>query len=115
MTSTSARSCRPGCRPRSDARAGDGLVLFADNFARIVVLCYLTAPPQAFAPLMPNTSIPSFLAPTAVATFNLPWPPGTPAGNYTFVLFSTPPGAFADGNVGPTDITALAVGVLQAQ
>ncbi len=94
--------------------AGDGLVLFADNFARIVVVCYLSASPQSFAPLLPNTGIPAALPPTAVVNFGLPWPAGTPAGNYTFVLFSTPPGAFADGNVGPTDITALALGALRA-
>jgi hypothetical protein len=28
--------------------------------------------------------------------------------------FATPPGAFADGNVGPTDLTDLRLDVLQA-
>ncbi len=104
----------PGLSTSLGCPAGDGLVLFADNFARIVVLCYLTAPPETFAPLVANSAVPAALPPTAVANFGLPWPAGTPAGNYIFVLFSTPPGAFSDGNVGATDITALAIGILQA-
>jgi hypothetical protein len=37
-----------------------------------------------------------------------------PAGTFTFLIFVTPPGAFADGNVGPTDLTALVLDALQA-
>ena len=94
--------------------AGDGVVFFADGFARTVVLCYLTASPQSFAPLFAGRVIPAFLPPTAVTTFGVTWPAGIPGGTFTFVILTTPPGAFADGNVGPTDITALVLDALQA-
>ena len=94
--------------------AGDALVFFADAFARTVVLCYLTASPQSFAPLFAGMTIPAFLPTTAVASFGLTWPANIPAGTFTFLIFATPPGAFADGNVGPTDLTALRLDVLQA-
>jgi subtilisin family serine protease len=92
---------------------GDGLVLFADAFARVVVVCYTTAPPQSFAPLFANTDIPAALAPTSIGSFNVAWPAGIPGGTYTFAAFATPPGAFADGNIGPTDLTALVLDALQ--
>ena len=44
----------------------------------------------------------------------LEWPADIPAGSFTFLVFATPPGAFADGNVGPTDLTDLRLDVLQA-
>jgi subtilisin family serine protease len=94
--------------------AGDGLVFFADGFARTVVLCYTTASPQSFAPLFASMAIPAFLPPTAVGNFGLTWPPNIPAGTFTFVILTTPPGAFTDGNIGPIDITALVLDALQA-
>lgn len=94
--------------------AGDGLVLFADAFARVVVVCYTTAPIQSFAPLYTNRAIPAALAPTSIASLNLVWPANVPGGTYTFAGFATPPGAFADGNFGPTDLTALVLDALQA-
>ena len=42
--------------------AGDALLFFADAFARTVVLCYLTASPQSFAPLFASMAIPALLA-----------------------------------------------------
>jgi hypothetical protein len=50
--------------------------------------------------------IPAHLSPTAVASFGL-MAADIPAGSFTFLVFATPPGAFADGNVGPTDLTDL--------
>ena len=94
--------------------AGDGLLFFADAFTRTVVLCYLTASPQSFAPLFASMTIPAHLPTTAVANFGLTWPADIPAGTFTFLIFATPPGAFADGNVGPTDLTDLRLDVLQA-
>ena len=58
--------------------------------------------------------IPAYLPPTAVASFGLTWPAGIPAGTFTFLIFTTPPGAFVDGSVGPTDLTALVLDTLQA-
>jgi subtilisin family serine protease len=94
--------------------AGDALLFFADAFARTVVLCYTAASPQSFAPLFASMTIPAFLPTTAVTSFGLTWPTGIPAGTFTFLILVTPPGAFADGNVGPTDITALVLDALQA-
>ena len=64
--------------------AGDGLVFFADSFARTVVLCYATASPQSFAPLFASMAIPAFLPTTAVASFGVTWPADIPAGTFTF-------------------------------
>ena len=94
--------------------AGDALLFFADAFTRTVVLCYLTASPQSFAPLFARMTIPAHSPTTAVDTFGLTWPADIPAGSFTFLVFATPPGAFADGNVGPTDLTDLRLDVLQA-
>jgi subtilisin family serine protease len=104
----------PALSPGLGCPAGDGLVFFADNFARTVVLCYLTASPQSFAPLFAGMAIPALLPPTAVANFAVTWPAGIPAGTFTFVTFTTPPGAFADGNLGPADLTALVLDAVQA-
>jgi hypothetical protein len=94
--------------------AGDALLFFADSFAATVVVCYMTASPQSFAPLFASMVIPAFLPPTAVASFALTWPAGIPAGTFTFVSLTTAPGAFADGNVGPTDLSALVLDALLA-
>ena len=94
--------------------AGDGLLFFADAFARTVVLCYTTASPQSFAPLFASMVIPAHLPTDRRRNFGLTWPADIPAGTFTFLIFATPPGAFADGNVGPTDITALVLDTLQA-
>jgi len=94
--------------------AGDALLFFADNFAETVVVCYTTAAPQSFAPLFASMVIPAFLPQTAVTSFGVTWPAGIPAGTFTFLIFTTPPGAFADGTVGPTDLTALVLDALQA-
>ena len=94
--------------------AGDALLFFADAFARNVVLCYLTASPQSFVPLFAGRAIPAHLPTTAVDSFGLTWPADIPAGTFTFLVFATPPGALADGNVGPTDLTDLVLDALQA-
>jgi len=78
------------------------------------VVCYTTAAPQSFAPLFASMVIPAFLPQTAVTSFGVTWPAGIPAGTFTFLIFTTPPGAFADGTVGPTDLTALVLDALQA-
>ena len=67
--------------------AGDALLFFADAFARTVVLCYLTASPQSFAPLFASMAIPAYLPTTAVDSFGLTWPADIPAGTFTFLIF----------------------------
>jgi len=94
--------------------AGDALIFFADSFARVVVVCFTTASPQTFAPLFSNMAVPAASPPTPVSGFSVLWPADVPGGTYTFIIFTTPPGAFADGNVGPADLSALAVDTLQA-
>jgi subtilisin family serine protease len=94
--------------------AGDALLFFADNFAETIVVCYTSASPQSFAPLFANMVIPAFLPLTAVTSLGVTWPAGIPGGTFTFLIFATPPGAFVDGNVGPTDLTALVLDALQA-
>jgi hypothetical protein len=58
----------------------------------------------------PNT-FPRFLASTTLSRtttlFSIVWPNGAPSGVYTFAAVATPPGALADGVLGPTDIAAL--------
>jgi hypothetical protein len=88
--------------------AGDGLVLFADAFTRTVVLCYFSAPSTAFAPLFTNRAIPTAEAPRSIANITFTWPTDGAGGIYMFAVFATPPGAFADGNFGATDITSVA-------
>ena len=88
--------------------AGDGLVLFADAFTRTVVLCYFSAPSTAFAPLFTNRAIPAAEAAGSVANITFTWPTDGAGGSYMFAVFATPPGAFADGNFGATDITSVA-------
>lgn len=78
------------------------------------VLCAATASPQTFPPLFPSVSIPvAFPLLTIPGFLSVVLPAGIPAGNYTFAIFTTPLGAFADGNVGPTDISAVASDQLQ--
>ena len=43
--------------------------------------------------------------------FSLPWPPGVPAGTYTFAVLTTPAMAFAHGAI---DITAFTEAGLEA-
>jgi subtilisin family serine protease len=94
--------------------AGDAVLFVTDSFSSFAVRCTATAAPQTFPALFPNVSIPVALSLTAVpGFFSTVLPVDTPAGSYTFAIFTTPPGAFADGNVGPTDIPAFASDQLQ--
>jgi len=94
--------------------AGDAVVFLTNALASSTVLCAATASPQAFPPLFPNVSIPvAFPLLTIPGFLSVVLPAGIPAGNYTFAIFTTPLGAFADGNVGPTDISAVASDQLQ--
>ena len=88
---------------------GDGVVFLFNGFLSAAFPCVNTAPPQSFPALVANVLIPAALPPVSIPNvFSIVWPLGAPPGSYTFAIFSTPPGAFLDGNVGPGDITAAA-------
>jgi hypothetical protein len=93
--------------------AGDAVVFLANGFA-ITVLCSATAPPQQYAPLYGNRVFPASTPSSPISTFSVVWPPGMAAGTYTFAIFTASPGAFADGNVGAADVTAVALDSLEA-
>lgn len=94
--------------------AGDAVVFLTNALSSSTVLCAATASPQTFPPLFPSVSIPvAFPLLTIPGFLSVVLPAGIPAGNYTFAIFTTPLGAFADGNVGPTDISAVASDQLQ--
>ena len=95
--------------------AGDAVVFVTNGFASFVVRCVNTAPPQSFPALFSNVSIPAALPLTTILNFfSLVWPAGIPGGTFTLAIFMTPPMAFADGSVGPTDISAFATDSFQA-
>lgn len=86
--------------------AGDGVAFLGSAFAP-AIRCTTTAPPQTFPPLLSNVAIQGGLPATTIAGFySFVWPEAVPSGLYEWIIFATPPGAFADGNVGPTDISA---------
>lgn len=89
--------------------AADAVVFLANAFASFAVRCVNTASPQDFPPLFSNVLIPGgFPQVTIPNFFSLIWPAGIPGGPFTVAIFMTPPLAFADGIVGPTDISAFA-------
>jgi hypothetical protein len=98
---------------------GDALIFLSNSFASSAVKCVqsASAQPQTFPALARNVSLPAFLAPPVpipnILSFS--WPPGLPPGNYSFAIFTTAPNAFADGNVGPADITAAGVDTLEGK
>jgi subtilisin family serine protease len=94
--------------------AGDAVLFFTNALSNFSVRCVATASPQTFEPLFPNVTIPVALPLVTIPGFlSIVLPAGTPAGNYTFAILMTPPGAFADGTVAPTDISAFASDQLQ--
>jgi len=95
--------------------AGDALVFVADGFSSLTVVCAGTASPSSYAALYRDVPFPAAFPPVAVPNFlTLPWADGSTPGSYTFIIFTTPPGAFADGAIGPTDISAFALDSLKA-
>jgi subtilisin family serine protease len=94
--------------------AGDAVLFVTNAFSNFAVRCTATAAPQTFPALFENVSIPVALPFTFVpGFFGTVLPAGALAGSYTFAIFTTPHGAFADGIVGPTDISAFASDQLQ--
>ena len=95
--------------------AGDAVAFATEGFASIVVRCSGTASPQSFPPFVRGLTIPASPTPTALPGLTFPWPAGLAPGTYTFALVATPPNAFADGVIGPTDITTFKLDPLQSQ
>lgn len=94
--------------------AGDAVVFFTNALSSVTVRCVATASPQTFPALFSNVPIPAAFPLVTIPGFlSIVLPAGTPAGTYTFAILMTPPGAFADGNVGPADISAFASDQLQ--
>jgi hypothetical protein len=63
-----------------------------------------------------NVSFPAALPPVAIPKiFSFNWPGGLAPGSYTFAIFTTPPNAFADSNIGPADITAAGGDVIEGK
>ena len=89
--------------------AGDALVFLTHAFAGVVTRCLSTAPPQTFVPVVENMSIPASSTTTTPNFFSFVWPRGLPPGVYSFAIATTLPMAFADGNIGLADISAVAV------
>jgi subtilase family protein len=93
---------------------GDALIFLSNAFASSAVMCVQSAQSVNFPALARNLALRAFLAPPVpipdILSFS--WPPGLPPGNYSFAIFTTAPSAFADGNVGPADITAAGVDTL---
>ena len=89
--------------------AGDAVVFVTNALSSFTVRCTATTPPQNFPPLFPSVSLPAAFPLVSVPGFlSVAFPAGTPAGTYTFAIFTTPLGAFADGTIGAADISAVA-------
>jgi hypothetical protein len=94
----------------------DAVIFLADAFRSTAIRCVQTAPPQTFPPLARNVSFPGALPPvTLPKILSFGWPGGLPPGSYTFAIFTTPPNAFADGNIRTADITAGGVAILEGK
>jgi mannan endo-1,4-beta-mannosidase len=92
----------PAAGPRFGCPGGDALVFVINGFTGFAVSC-LSSPASTFQPLARN------VAPSAMQdlTWSFVWPADLPAGNYTFFLALTRPGAFADGSIDAGDVLAL--------
>ena len=94
--------------------SGDAVVFFTNALSSVTIRCAATTPPQDFPPLFPSVSLPAAFPLVSVPGFlSVAFPAGTPAGTYTFAIFTTPLGAFADGTIGAADISAFASDQLQ--
>jgi len=81
-------------------------IAFIFNGGSAVTLSCATSPPNTFPRYVASTTLPT------ATLFSLVWPPEAPPGTYIFAAVATPPGALADNVLGPTDILALPIFVL---
>ena len=82
------------------------LVLITNGGSTFTLSCS-ASPPNTFPRFLASTT----LSRTATLV-NIGWPPEAPPGVYTFAAVATPPGALADGVLGPTDIVGIAAAQL---
>ena len=91
---------------------GDPVVFFVNNRTATVPTC-LTAPPQTFPPLFQKLALPANLPLTTLTDFlSVVWPRGATGGTYTVFVALTPPGAFAEGRLVPSALSAFATATL---
>ena len=89
---------------------GDALILAAGSATNLVIRCPALVPPQPLPSLASGVAIPAGLPATVVSPLlSVAWPGGLPPGPYTFTLFTTAPGAFAD-RATSSDISGSASG-----
>jgi Laminin B (Domain IV) len=77
-------------------------LVFLTNAGFGLTLACLSNPPNTFPRFLSGTTL------SNTTLLSLVWPGGAPSGAYTFAVVATPPGALADGVLGPTDIVGLA-------
>jgi hypothetical protein len=77
-------------------------LVFLTNAGFGLTLACLSNPPNTFPRFLSGTTL------SNTTLLSLVWPGGAPSGAYAFAVVATPPGALADGVLGPTDIVGLA-------
>jgi hypothetical protein len=76
------------------------LIFVSDGGNTLTLVC-ASNPPNTFPRYAAGTTLPT------ATLLSVVWPAGAPSGAYVFAAVATPPGALADGVVGPADILAL--------
>jgi hypothetical protein len=86
---------------------GNSLALvFVTDGGNTFRLACASNPPSTFPRYVAGTTLPT------ATLLSVGWPAGAPSGAYVFAAVATPPGALADGVVGPADILALPAALL---
>jgi uncharacterized repeat protein (TIGR01451 family) len=84
---------------------GDAVAFITGASAQVTCL---SAPAETFQPFASNVTLPAALPSTTLSDFfKYTWGTTELAGTYTFFLALTPVAAFADGQVGPSDLLAI--------
>jgi hypothetical protein len=86
---------------------GSVALVFVTNGGSAFALRCQSASVATFPPFVANVTIPAAVDVTVHDLAAFTWPAGAPPGTYTIAIVATPPSAFADGVLGPSDILAL--------
>lgn len=86
---------------------GSHALAFVANGGSAFALRCRSASVATFPPYAANVTIPAGINVTLHDVLGLTWPAGAPSGTYTLAILATPPGALADGVLGPGDILTL--------
>jgi hypothetical protein len=81
-------------------------LVFISNGGSGQTLSCASNPPNTFPRYTGGTTV------SAGTLFGVQWPGAAPSGTYIFAAVATPPGALADGVLGPADISTIASAVL---